>query len=55
MSPLGAMFVGYAIVIGGLFVYVLRLHRIGRAIETDLQAHEHALNPSGTSGSGRPR
>lgn len=37
MSPLGAMFVGYAIVIGGLFVYVLRLHRIGRAIERDLQ------------------
>ena len=37
MSPLGAMFLGYAIVIGGLFVYVLRLHRIGRAIDAQLQ------------------
>jgi hypothetical protein len=34
------MFVGYAIVIGGLFVYVLRVHRIGQAIEAQLQTHE---------------
>lgn len=37
MSPLGAMFIGYAIVIGGLFLYVLRLGRVGRAIETELR------------------
>lgn len=37
MSPLVAMFVGFAIVWGGLFLYVLWLHRIGRAIEQQLR------------------
>jgi CcmD family protein len=36
MSPLTAMFVGFAIIWGGLFLYVLRLHRLGRAIERQL-------------------
>lgn len=37
MNPLGAMFVGFAIVWGGLFLYVLRLHRLGREIERRLR------------------
>ncbi|HEY3247924.1 MAG TPA: hypothetical protein VGK88_06510 [bacterium] len=37
MSPLGAMFLGYGIVVGGLFAYVIRLHRIGRAIDAELR------------------
>lgn len=37
MNPLTAMFVGFAIIWGGLFVYVLRLHRLGRAIEQQLR------------------
>lgn len=37
MTPLGAMFVGFAIVWGGLFLYVLRLHRITREIERRLR------------------
>ena len=36
MNPLTAMFVGFAIIWGGLFIYVLRLHRLGRAIEQQL-------------------
>lgn len=36
MTPLTAMFIGFAVVWVGLFVYVLRLHRIGRAIEREL-------------------
>jgi CcmD family protein len=36
MSPLTAMFVGFAIIWAGLFIYVLRLHRLGRAIEQQL-------------------
>lgn len=36
MNPLTAMFVGFAIIWAGLFVYVLRLHRLGRAIEQRL-------------------
>lgn len=38
MSPLVAMFVGYTIVWAGLFLYVLRLHRIGRTLESQLEA-----------------
>lgn len=37
MSALVAMFIGYAIVLGGLFLYVLRVHRIGRSLERDLR------------------
>jgi CcmD family protein len=37
MNPLTAMFIGFAVVWVGLFAYVLRLHRIGRAIERDLR------------------
>lgn len=40
MSPLAAMFIGYAIVLGGLFAYVMRLHRISRSLEADLDALE---------------
>ena len=36
MSPLTAMFVGFAVIWAGLFVYVLRLHRVARAIEQQL-------------------
>jgi len=36
MNPLTAMFIGFAIVWGGLFLYVLRLHRLGREIERKL-------------------
>ena len=37
MNPLTAMFVGFAIIWAGLFIYVLRLHRLGRAIEQQLR------------------
>lgn len=37
MNPLTAMFVGFAIIWGGLFIYVLRLHRLSRAIEQQLR------------------
>ncbi len=37
MSPLVAMFIGFAIVWAGLFLYVLRLHGIGRTIERQLR------------------
>jgi len=37
MNPLTAMFIGFAIVWGGLFLYVLRLHRAGRALEEQLR------------------
>jgi CcmD family protein len=36
MNPLTAMFIGFAVVWVGLFAYVLRLNRIGRAIEREL-------------------
>ncbi|HEU4759708.1 MAG TPA: CcmD family protein [Dehalococcoidia bacterium] len=38
MTPLLAMFIGFAIVWAGLFLYVLRLHRIGRALEAEVGA-----------------
>ena len=38
MSPLLAMFIGFAVVWAGLFLYVLRLHRIGRALEDQVGA-----------------
>lgn len=37
MNPLTAMFIGFAVVWGGLFAYVLRLNRIGRTIERQLR------------------
>ncbi len=40
MKPLVAMFIGYAIVWGGLFAYVIRLHRLGRALQAQLLARE---------------
>ncbi|HXF83658.1 MAG TPA: CcmD family protein [bacterium] len=40
MSPLTAMFVGFALIWVGLFAYVLRLHRLGRAIEQRLAAEQ---------------
>lgn len=36
MTPLTAMFIGFTVVWLGLFAYVLRLNRIGRAIEREL-------------------
>ena len=42
MSPLLAMFIGFAVVWAGLFLYVLRLHRIGRTLEADVGALQHA-------------
>jgi len=38
MNPLTAMFIGFAVVWGGLFLYVLRLHRLGRKIERQLRS-----------------
>lgn len=40
MKPLVAMFIGYAIVWTGLFVYVVRLHRISRSLAERLRARE---------------
>ncbi len=40
MTPLEAMFAGYAIVWGGLFAYVLYLHRLGRALQARLPGEE---------------
>ncbi len=40
MKPLVAMFIGYAIVWGGLFVYVIHLHRLGRTLRAQLLARE---------------
>ena len=37
MSALVAMFIGYTIVLGGLFLYVLRIHRVSRSIERELR------------------
>ncbi|MDQ7842383.1 MAG: CcmD family protein [Armatimonadota bacterium] len=37
MNPLTAMFIGFAVVWVGLFLYVLRLHRLGREIERKLR------------------
>ncbi len=37
MTPLFAMFIGFAVVWAGLFLYVLRLHRIGRTLEAELE------------------
>lgn len=38
MTPLVAMFIGFAVVWAGLFLYVLRLHRVGRALDAELGA-----------------
>jgi len=40
MNPLTAMFIGFAVVWGGLFAYVLRLNRIGRTIERQLRREQ---------------
>jgi len=45
MTPLLAMFIGFAIVWAGLFLYVLRLHRIGRALEAEVDALRQARRP----------
>ena len=38
MSALVSMFVGFSIVIGGIFLYVLRLERLGRELEARVDA-----------------
>lgn len=40
MTPTEALFVGSAIVWGGLWAYLVRLHRLGRALQAQMQARE---------------
>ncbi len=42
MTPLVAMFVGFALVWAGLCLYVLRLLRISRALEAEVRALQEA-------------
>ncbi|MDQ7820801.1 MAG: CcmD family protein [Armatimonadota bacterium] len=40
MTPLVALFIGYAVVWVGLCLYLVRLHRLGRALQAQLEARE---------------